>query len=351
MTGVPDTIPAYPLKLSWHSRGLISVNPESPTIAGPLRTLALSGQVLEWLSDSGIPTVPLDRSAVRAGISQPQRAILLFDSRDASARLDAETADSLGYATIDAAELLASRRPGGDPDQTRLMTANPRRRFLDGLRDAIEAAGGAWIRIADFPHPYRALICEEIVNNTGNVNLAQAGQTTLLADPQIDRVLSAFAEVPVAGTAAGRLAIADWLDACQSAGRPLRTATPIAHLRSRAARVRVAALTWTASLETFAQWWRYRSRLSFTAIRRGSTTELTIVPSGETDQDIPGPAAIELWRGRHCAILPVNHGTMTIQDDSIPFQLLTNRHHAGFLADEAEIGPACHLYPPMTVAS
>jgi hypothetical protein len=307
------------------------VSTDAGTITLPLLTLGLPARVSGWLLDAGLPCAPVDTAAIRRGIApdEPGRPIVLFDSRDASARTDAEDAVTLGYETIDAARLFAVR-PADDPDFAPVLAADPRRRFLDSLPGAIAAAGGLWVRIADFPHPYRWAVC-------GDADAFDPGD-----DSSHAAALSAFGELPAAGgdpsqaPTFGRVSAADWLRRCAAAGRPVQVAGNAAEaIGHHGINLGGLPLGWVATMSDFAAWWRLRRRLSLRAIRRGKTCELELyVPADASDRRfLP---AVEIWRGQHHAVVPLRPGITVLRDDTLPFQLNATRHHAGFTADAVD---------------
>lgn len=291
----------------------------------PIRTLGLSAEFIDWLIDAGVPTVPLDRSAVRQGRgpSENERPFLLFDSRNASARLDAEAAGDLGYEIIDAARLLVGfRRP--DPGASASWNSpNSRQRLLEGLREAMEEAGGIWIRLSDFPFPYRGAICMET---------AESREATVITDVQSARWMNACAPVPLSLSGTGRLALNDWLRNCQLAGRPVRTALNHEQIQARGP---IRPTTWMTTVESFHRWWQFRAQLTLTAIRDENAVEIELASSMES-QSARWRPAIEIWRGRHCAVLPIARGGIRITDDSIPFQHQPHRSPIGFAADDID---------------
>ncbi len=306
----------------------------------PLLTLGLSGRVSGWLLDAGISIRPIETTAVRRGIapSGEDRSIVLFDSRNASARTDAEAAQALGYETIDVARLLAVRPVENNPELTVMPAADPRRRFFDELRPAIEHVGGLWIRLADFPYPYRWAVCRE--SNTNESNIRELNSTVATFDRPgeslIAVALSAFAELPTGNGPSGRLSADDWLAACALAGRPVRFDEDNAATIARAtSKNRVSPLTWTTTLAEFADWWRLRRRLRLSArcLGRCCQIELDVLHDPVSERML---APVEIWRGRHVAIVPVRAGRRLQIDDSLPFQLNTTRHPAGFTAEATD---------------
>lgn len=307
-----------------------TVSTALPTITLPLLTLGLPGRVSGWLLDAGIPITPIETAAVRRGIAPKGegRSIVLFDSRNASARTDAEAAEALGYETIDVARLLVARPADDDPELTVVPASDPRRRFFDGLRPAIEDAGGLWVRLADFPHPYRWAVCDE---SDGSVDSLDSHCEAALAS-----ALTAFAELPVGIGSHGRLPAGDWLMTCASAGRPIRVDGDAVETLSRHGRTAsISPLTWRTTLADFAGWWRLRRRLSLKVVRHGRACDIELaMPRGLSDDHFIAP--VEIWRGRHMAIVPVRPGRLTLSDDSLPFQLNAARHPAGFTAEASD---------------
>lgn len=271
----------------------------------------------------------LETSQVRRGIGPagPETSIVLFDSRNASARTDAEAAEALGYETIDAARLMTGPAADGDPELTVVPAiSDPRRRLLDALRPAIEVAGGVWTRISDFPHPYRWAVCDESSDTADFDSHREAVFST---------ALGAFADVPSSGLN-GRLPAVDWIKSCASAGRPLRVSgEPSDVLRRYGVRPAVYGLAWQCALAEFATWWRVRRRVAVHIVRRGRTLEVEAnLPETFDGSFVP---SLEIWRGRHVAIVPLTQGRSILDDGAMPFQLNTSRHHAGFTADAADL--------------
>jgi hypothetical protein len=302
------------------------VQSDAGTISLPLLTLGLPGRVAGWLLDAGLPVAPLETSAVRRGIGPDgrDRSIVIFDSRNASARTDADAAEALGYETIDAARLLSGPIIEEDPELTVVPRVDPRRRFLDALRPAIEEAGGLWLRLADFPHPYRWAVCDEAA---GEASPLDSHREAAFAP-----ALSAFAELPAPGSAAGRLPASGWLKTCAGTGRPMRVhGDPKTALARNGFDRNHLPLTWMTTLAQFADWWRFRRRIGIRAIRRGRTCEIEYLLPTEALHAYP--PALEIWRGRHLAVVPLSPGQVTLHDDSLPFQLNVSRHPAGFAAD------------------
>jgi len=305
-----------------------------PTITLPLLTLGLPGRVSGWLLDAGVPITPIETAAVRRGIAptEPGRSIVLFDSRNASARTDADAAEALGYEIIDVARLLVARPVEDDPALTVVPHADPRRRFFDGLRSEIESVGGLWVRIADFPFPYRWAVCNDADEAGGKLDShSEAAFAT---------ALSAFAELPKGHGACGRLSAGDWLTACAAAGRPLRVAGDPQELLARHGRnANSSPLTWTTTLADFADWWRLRRRLALRVVRMGRTLELELeVPGKRSETTFVAP--LEIWRGRHVAVVPARAGRLVLSDEALPFQLNATRHPAGFTAEAADAEPS-----------
>jgi hypothetical protein len=205
--------------------------------------------------------------------------------------------------------------------------ADPRHRFFDALRPAIEAAGGIWTRIGDFPHPYRWAVCEE--------NAETAGDLDSHREAIFSTALGAFADLPSHG-AAGRLAAGDWIKACAAAGRPLRiNGEPQSVLSRYGLKPSNYALAWRAPLEGFADWWRFRRRLAVRVVRRGRVLEVeSRLPESTGEAFVP---SLEIWRGRHVAVVPLPAGRTVLDDASLPFQSNLTRHHAGFTADATDL--------------
>lgn len=87
-------------------------------------------------------------------------------------------------------------------------------------------------------------------------------------------------------------------------------------------------LTWSASPEEFLAWCSARSRLSLTVADGGEFLHVECAGAPEG-----APPAMELWRGRHVAVLPVSSARMSIRESGPVFLRAEDESRAG-LPDE-----------------
>src|SRR5690606_31327800 len=131
--------------------------------------------------------------------------------------------------------------------------------------------------------------------------------------------VAAFAELPAATGPSGRLPAADWLRTCASVGRPVRTAGDAAAVLAKLGfGPGRAPLTWTCSLARFDEWWRFRRQIAIRAVRHSRACEIHVtMPAHRTTSAMP---SLEIWRGRHLAVVPLKPGLNLLEDEAVPFQ-------------------------------
>jgi len=128
----------------------------------PLMTAGLSPALVRWLRLVGLPVTELSRMPLSA--EGPGRFVL-FDSRVGTSIARMKAGRRLGMYPLDLAEIEAAI-PGGlarltDHESGVVRALDEREllhRFIDELKLRLESAGGVWARVADYPHPYRAVL-------------------------------------------------------------------------------------------------------------------------------------------------------------------------------------------------
>jgi len=128
----------------------------------PLMLAGVPRPVRELLREAGIPAEALpDVPLLAAGAGR----FVLFDPNSSRSAARARRAAACGLKPIDLTALVAA---SGDLQELSLehetgwrMAAEcaVAKRFLEQLKSAVEAQGGAWVRLADFPFPYQSAIC------------------------------------------------------------------------------------------------------------------------------------------------------------------------------------------------
>lgn len=116
--------------------------------------------VSDLLRETGLPTAPLRRMALAASGTG---RFVLFDSRSTRSKLRARLARGQGLEPID----LAKYKPSLEVPKPSLWRSASRgelleqpavaRAFVEHLKLELEARGGLWVRMADFPFPYHAV--------------------------------------------------------------------------------------------------------------------------------------------------------------------------------------------------
>lgn len=143
--------------------------------------------VRELLREAGIPAEALPEvPLLAAGTGR----FVLFDPKNSRSAARARRAASHGLKPIDLRALAAS---SGDLEELSLEHETgwrmagecaAARAFLEQLKAAVEAQGGAWVRLADYPFPYQSAICvgvehvSEELADFANVVAALPGRAT-----------------------------------------------------------------------------------------------------------------------------------------------------------------------------
>ncbi len=118
--------------------------------------------LVRWLRLIGLPVAELSRMPLSAeGAGQ----FVLFDSRVGSSVSRMKIGRRMGMYPLDLAEIEPAI-PGGlgsmiGPGSSLIRALDEReavRLFLQELKLRLESAGGVWVRLADFPHPFRAAL-------------------------------------------------------------------------------------------------------------------------------------------------------------------------------------------------
>ncbi|GAB4154439.1 MAG: hypothetical protein Tsb009_31090 [Planctomycetaceae bacterium] len=308
----------------------------------PLSVTGIPSRVTEWLRAAGVPFVEFSSGAVSEGREVQAGTVppLLFDSRTPSSRSNAEQAVRRGMTILDVAEL--SRRDGSDAshdsqivlfdDASPLSPGDARRRlFLERLKNQIEQISGVWIRLADYPYPFQSVLCEDVdwaLSENPFYQLAEF--ITLMSEhevtdgKQVDRErfsmksngIHQFEESCLRMYAAGRpMAWAKnaGLETVQAVSRYLQTGK--------------FPLLWRTTTQEFMSWWTIRRRIQIQIQRDGSRYRIECSMPSDTYQPV-----LEIWRGGHCAAIPMTNGDMEIDISNVVFQQGGNRHPAGFSA-------------------
>lgn len=301
-----------------------------PFVLFPIQLTGTPVRVAQWLRAAGVPTAEFSSGTVAEGRADVPAAQgpLLFDSRTAASRADAQRAAVRGWKTIDVARLLAAREtdPADDSHVVLFDDAPPtptprsqRRDFLEGLKQEIEAICGVWARIADYPFPYRSAVIE--YRSSAELAVLPTGEADPLpARPEHDRLnagelLDAYRE----HYAAGRPFLVSSGD--DTAGDPFVDALfesgdfPLA---------------WRTTPKQFADWRAAYAQLPLRLRTIDSRCEI------ESQFDPRGlQPALEIWRGSHVASIPLTQPHLSIELGGLVFQQNAGRHPAGLAADSA----------------
>lgn len=128
----------------------------------PLMLANIPRPAIALLREAGIPVEPLPAIPL---LATGTGRFVLFDSHSAKSAACARRAASQGLKPIDVREFLpvAKETPSAacDDESGWPFAAEPAaaQTFLERLKTAVEARGGVWVRLADYPFPYQSAIC------------------------------------------------------------------------------------------------------------------------------------------------------------------------------------------------
>jgi hypothetical protein len=303
----------------------------------PIPVTGIPACVTEWLRVAGVPIEEFSSGAVSDGRDTLPGTCgpLLFDSRTPSSRFDAEQAARRGMKILDVADLMrAEKNEAADDSQIILFDEappapleNPRRRlFLERLKLQIDNQDGVWARVADFPYPYQAAICIE-TDIAGSAT--PLGHLAKFVTPLKDDL---FSTDDSPGNLEGTTGVVRKI---YSSGRMMSLGSD---LKKRIADEIVAAidedrfsLLWRTTSNGLTNWFAERWRISVRIQKKESRYLIECeIPKSEFQP------ALEIWRGGHCASIPLNSGRMEVGQAGIVFQQGAPRHPAGLTAFESQ---------------
>jgi hypothetical protein len=303
----------------------------------PLQVTGIPARAAEWLRVAGVPVEEISSGAVSEGRDDLPGTCgpLLFDSRTPSSRFDAEQAARRGLKILDVVDLLRTEKNEATNDSHIVLfdesppvpPENPRRRlFLERLKQQIDNQDGVWARVADFPYPYQAAICVETDIAASAISV---GNLAEFVTPLKNNL---FSTENSSGNLNDSLGI---VHRFYSSGRLMSLGND---LKKNLADEIVAGidaghfpLMWQTVSSELANWFTERRRISV----RIQKNEARYFIECEMPKSGFQPA-LELWRGGHCASIPLNSGRIEIEQASIVFQQGAPRHPAGLTANESQ---------------
>ncbi len=279
-------------------------------IEWPLHLVGVSDPVAKWLKQAGLPIVQVGQespltSAFRWNKKSPNASsspvrCLLFDSRDLWSRTVAKHPPHPCLCKLDVAKILNQVSDTVKPSETTNI-ANPIRfAFFEQLKQALEQAGGVWVRLADFPYPYQGMVSVEPTSDVKSKKNQPHGLE------EIQARYSAGLPSMVASSEADLLANLPPVSGLQSPGLPL---------------------LWRVNQADFSKWWKVRKQMEITV--RQSSTQFRVDCSLTSTDFCP---VLEIWRGNHLANVPLRSTSMLVCKEGLVFQQQSLRHPAGFTA-------------------
>ena len=313
----------------------------------PLYLSGLPDDAVQWLRIAGIFIAPcqMNPSMLRHG-RHAVGHFLIFDARNASGRLDARTAHECGAQVINVADLLKKRGDFRQNDDSADMAStnvqqSARATFLDQVKLSLEAAGGFWLRMADFPFPYRNALCRTLVPGDDLPQLAKAfgilgrPDSAVIEPDHQDADGSMPLANPLADHSGRQLSFADttWLRDSYASGLPLFVDVALhRHLLKNhtAGELRDSdefPLMWRTTAGEFLRWWQVRARLEVVAWKMGTTYQI------QCEGDFAGfRPMMELWLGNHVASFPMFDEKITLREEGLVFVQEHRKHAGGFVA-------------------
>lgn len=271
----------------------------------PLLVAGISLAAESLLRCAGLPCVHVELDQSLPVISQLPGRIVLYDAERAGSSAARAAFSRLGLPCVNISGL-TDRLPA-EPRQSigpqSAATHSPDRSVFVSLRKAVERAGGIWLRIADYPHPYQSVL--------------------LPASAKFDAMPPGFAKCFTQKALPLRPAAEKRYDA----GLPMLVPDRLLATESKASAnlYQHFPLLWTPTVDEFQHWWDLRRNLNVTL--RCDEGAYAIDVDGVCGSYCP---ALELWRGRHVAALPVPPGKHKFHENGVPFVEARHRSPAGF---------------------
>lgn len=308
------------------------------SISLPMLLSGLPMLAVNWLRIAGVPTVPFQSKPLFRQGETAVGQILVFDARDATARLDARIARESGAEIINVADLLPRdiiqpAAPGIKRQESEGYSLQSLRSvFFDELKQRVESAGGFWLRLADYPFPYQSVVCcaadaEDELQRLATEYAVEVYQATAKQSPTTDETA------------------VEWMTRLHAAGQPMflgcYDTVPI-DAESEIAAVMGGdeiPLMWQTTGDEFRRWCGVRAGLTLSATKTNSVYRVR--HNGDCDRFRP---TIELWLGSHVASLPLADSEMTLREDGILFVQEQRRHAAGLAAGWSESADTSRIW-------
>ena len=297
----------------------------------PLMLAGVSGRVADWLTQAGIPVTawspeaaarprsPLALVTGKDAPFPPGRFVLYHSGRSAQ-KPDTQLCQRYGITRVDIAPLIydaptgAAAGPFANPTLSTIITNhgpdNPARStFLDRLKNVIERNNGLWARIADYPFPYRCVLCID-----GEI-------------PGSEPIPLTIPRSQALGDHSGAK-LSERITRRYRAGLPMMLETSAVYDESdvwETPNIGSYPFMWQTDQREFSRWWRHRSRIQLRVVQNAGHYRIHA-------ENLPDDftAAIELWRGGHVASVPLDASSKKVRLDGLVFEQQSKRHPAGF---------------------
>lgn len=276
-------------------------------------------------------------------------ALLLFDSRTPASRDAAETAESRGFTTLNLAPIIheavqAAKSQSNDAEALPFAAAGTRE-LPPRVQQELARLGFYWARVADYPYPYQAALCDDrnSADDSETVTEPSVRQSPGIKRTQIfdlDDSNPAVTESEI---------LLDDLQNRYALGQamyvPSQISPETAEQISCTIRSESFPLLWKTSPDTFRDWRDFRKRIRFQMQSVEHKLHIHCDVRGDAFQP-----ALEFWRGRHLAAVPLKPGDQMLDERSLIFQSAARRHQAGLAAFSSEIGRLRHSSSAVTHA-
>jgi hypothetical protein len=323
----------------------------------PMYSTGIPGWISETLRAAGLVIDEMTTAKWQAELRQagePREMLVLFDSRTAASRDNAAAFQQRGCRTVDVAALLRSHRVNDTTDSSPRIPAPRRLRVLERAKQQIESAGFLWARVADFPYPFQAALVDDRVAEAAGFRARRSGteagsfgheasrRTILLPAVARERLYpdyDAFGNLnePVPGRAD-----VDSLYAQYVAGHALCVApesTPAdAAILDSALGSGLFPLLWRTTAADYANWRQRRREFRFEVHECNRRYEIRYERLPVHDRP-----AVELWRGGHFAVVPLQRSRQIIDAGQVVYQSAGRRHPAGLAGLHADLEPHASL--------
>lgn len=308
----------------------------------PILLAGVSTPVVKGLRELGLAVTELHEDLAQlSGYQRSQWNLLLVGSQKTFNESDLQTLSHCKISIIDLTEFTSETAVGRMLTELGTISTTDveqfHSQFVIQLKEKLQHTGGAWIRVGDYPYPYQGVIC---YGESALGNEFREFSNVMSPLPVPLELLHLKSEYDSQGNFDTQIQRKFRVDLVSRYRQGLPVSLPSISTQTELNQLlqsfnldrKQMPLVWVTSLNTFFRWWNLRRQLEI-SIGRSSAGWETII-SGSFQQFHP---ALQIWKGRHSATVPLSEGVNEIRDESIAFVTNPDRHPGGFTAHWAGV--------------